>query len=111
MADISTTTVQLATAIGYTSAASITTIGTVTTPPTMWEISPQVGSVAGGTVIRVTGAGWGKSTKIDLLAKGASVCSKVEITKYGEFYCTTKPAVVALGSAMQLKVGGTKYEC
>ena len=63
MADTTTAVVQLATKEGYVSAASITAMGTVTTVPTLLEISPSVGSTA-GAVLSVYGGGFGTASTV-----------------------------------------------
>jgi len=110
LADTTAATVQLATALGYVSKASITAIGAVKATPTLLEISPTVGST-GGAYISVTGGGFGTSSTVMLIAGGKDVCSKVQITKFGHFFCTTKAEVIAKGAKLELKVGSTKYDC
>ena len=97
----SATTVKLATAAGYIDPAGITTIGTVTTVPTLLEITPGVGSSAGG-VISVSGGGFGKNSTVKLFAGAVDICSKVEITKFGHFFCTTNAVVIPDAAVMKI---------
>jgi hypothetical protein len=107
---IKATTIKLATAAGYVSPASITAIGEVKTVPTLLEITPQVGSSA-GAIISVSGGGFGKNSTVKLFAGATDICSKVEITKFGHFFCTTKAVVIASGAVMKVDVDGTKFAC
>ena len=76
---------------GYSNTSSIATIGGVTLDPKLISIEPSVGSI-GGSVITVTGSGFGTSS-IGLLlfdvTTETSLCVTHEIISYGVFTCVT----------------------
>lgn len=72
--------------------------------PAILTITPSVGS-SGGSIISVTGSGFGTETVgLNLLADGETLCSVVEITAYGEFTCLTNAIEVAEGAVITVVV-------
>lgn len=88
------------------------TITTVAVTPNLVSISPATGS-AGGTLLTVTGTGFGTSTAgVDLVkADGASVCDKVTVTGYGTFTCMTKSEEITSSDTLSLKTSAGTYAC
>lgn len=78
----------------------------------MVSISPASGS-AGGTLLTVTGTGFGKkSTGITLVdSTDKDVCEKVEITGYGTFTCLTKPGEILKSNKLKLKTSKATSVC
>lgn len=66
-------------------------VKTVAVTPNMISVSPSSGS-AGGTLITVTGTGFGTQTaNVKLVdSSDADVCQTLTITGYGKFTCLTK---------------------
>jgi hypothetical protein len=72
--------------------------------PQLFSISPSSGSSA-GSVITVTGTGFGVETKnLNLIAAGSKLCSQVTIVKYGELKCLTNAIVVAQGATLDFTI-------
>ena len=88
------------------------TITTVSVTPNLVSISPATGS-AGGTLLTVTGTGFGVKTEGVTLAKasGDSVCDKVTITGYGTFTCMTKAEEITASDVLSLKTSAGTYAC
>ncbi|MCP4566435.1 MAG: hypothetical protein GY841_02510, partial [FCB group bacterium] len=88
------------------------TITTVPVTPNLVSISPATGS-AGGTLLTVTGTGFGVKTEGVTLAKasGDSVCDKVTITGYGTFTCMTKAEEITASDVLSLKTSAGTYAC
>lgn len=106
----STDVVKLLSAEGYSNTSSEETIGTVSLTPTLISISPEVGSI-GGSVITVTGSGFGTSVDgIGLYDGTQEICTSTEIVSYGVFTCTTD-AVEIDNVNMQLSISGSYYDC
>lgn len=107
---ISTDIVKLVSAEGYSDTASEETVGTLTMTPTLISISPEVGSI-GGSVITVTGSGFGMSVDgIGLYDGTQEICTSTEIVSYGVFTCTTD-AIEIDNAAMQISISGSYYDC
>jgi len=87
-------------------------IKTVAITPNLVSITPATGSV-GGTLLTVTGTGFGKKTKSLTLVDGADkdVCATVEIKGYGSFTCLTKPGEMLKSSKLKIKTDKGKYAC
>ena len=91
--------------------AIVARIGTITLSPTLVKIEPATGS-SGGSTIRVTGSGFGTSTKDVMLVAGSTdICTSVTMVSYGVFDCVTKAEEVADATTMKLKIGGESYDC
>ena len=66
--------------------------GQITMVPNLVSISPSSGS-SGGTLVTVTGTGFGVNTADVTLVNGSTgddICDAVTITGYGTFTCLTK---------------------
>jgi hypothetical protein len=76
--------------------------------PTMISLTPAVGSAA-GTVIKVTGSGFGSLTTNLNLWSGASgnVCNSVTYVNPFTLLCTTKPVFMNAGE-LQLNTGNAQ---
>ncbi len=76
--------------------------------PTLLSLSPTVGSAA-GTVIKVTGSGFGSlTTNLNLWSsQSGNVCSKVTYVDPYTFLCTTNPIVMADGE-LKLNTGNAQ---
>jgi len=72
------------------------------------SLTPEVGSAA-GTVVKVTGSGFGSLTTTLNLWGSASgnVCSKTTYVSSGSFLCTTNAVVLAAGE-LKLNVGNAQ---
>lgn len=58
--------------------------------PDISQISPSVGSVAGGTVMTISGSGFSKNISRNLVYVGGEICT-VTASDYGYIQCTTSP--------------------
>jgi hypothetical protein len=85
---------------------------TATIAPTLVSISPSTGS-AGGTLITVTGTGFGTdSADLNLQhSSGSDICDEVNVTGYGTFTCLTKVMEISSSDAINLKLGSDIYFC
>lgn len=62
---------------------------------------------AGGSIITVTGSGFGVETeRLNLLADGVELCATVDIIEYGIFECHTNKIEVANGAQILIAIGG-----
>lgn len=87
------------------------TITSVTVTPALVSISPSTGS-AGGTLLTVTGTGFGTLTEgVTLDIGGTDICAKVEVTGYGSFTCLTKAMEIANTDTIQLKTSTGVFAC
>ena len=88
------------------------TIRTVAVTPNLVSISPATGS-AGGTLLTVTGTGFGSKTEgLTLVdSNDSDVCDKVEIIGYGQFTCQTKAIEIEKTNALKLKTSAASYAC
>merc|ERR1711893_251305 len=84
--------------------AGYDTVTTVAVTPNLVSISPATGS-AGGTLLTVTGTGFGSATSgLTLVdSSGTDVCAKVENISYGQFTCMTKPMEILKTNTLKLK--------
>ena len=92
---------------GYSDFTSVTVI------PTLVSISPSTGS-SGGTLITVTGTGFGTSTEgVNLTheTSGTDICEEVYMTGYGSFTCLTTAMEITSGDALTLKTASGSYSC
>jgi hypothetical protein len=89
-----------------------TTVTTIAVTPVLTKISPNSGS-AGGTLLTVTGAGFGKRTSGLTLVDSSDkdVCASVTITGYGSFTCLTKPGEIQKTNALKIKTAAGTYAC
>jgi len=87
-------------------------VKTVAVTPNLIEITPSSGST-GGTLLTVTGTGFGKKTAgLTLVnAAGTDVCAKVTITAYGSFTCMTKPGEMVKSDKLKIKTSKASYAC
>jgi len=77
------------------------------------SVSPSTGS-SGGTLLTVTGTGFGTSTEvINLVHESSSteMCEEVIITGYGTFTCLTKAMEITAGDTILLKTSSGEYAC
>jgi hypothetical protein len=107
--NIDVSEIKLLSAAGYSNTSSEETMGSISATPTLKSISPSNGSI-GGSVITVTGSGFGTSTEGLGLYDGAQeICSSVEVVSYGVFTCTTD--AVEVDASMQISISGSYYDC
>lgn len=93
----STDVVKLLSAEGYSNTESEETIGTISLTPTLISVSTHTGSI-GGSVITVTGSGFGTSVEgIGLYDGTKEICTSTEILSYGVFTCTTDAVEIDSG--------------
>jgi hypothetical protein len=113
MLSTSTSDVKLLSGEGYSSTASVEAIGTITLAPKLMSVAPEVGSI-GGSVITVTGSGFGTGTA-DLglydASTSTSICASTTVVSYGVFTCVTNTVEVSIGNTIQLEIGSDKYDC
>ena len=86
---------------------------TVTVEPTLVSISPSTGS-SGGTLITVTGTGFGTSTEgVNLTheTSGIDICEEVNMVSYGSFTCLTSAIEITAGDVITLKTASGSYSC
>ena len=84
-----------------------------TMSPTLVSISPSTGS-SGGTLITVTGTGFGTSTTgLNLVhsASGTEICSEVTISEYGSFTCLTQAMEISSSDQINIKTDSGSYSC
>ena len=110
MLDESSSNVQIYFADGL--ALNYASFTSVTVVPTLVSISPASGS-AGGTLLTVTGTGFGSSTTgLNLEhATGGDICDEVTILGYGSFTCLTKAMEIVSGETLTLKTASGSYSC
>jgi len=107
--NIDVSEIKLLSAAGYSNTSSEETMGSISATPTLKSISPSNGSI-GGSVITVTGSGFGTSTEGLGLYDGAQeICTSVEVVSYGVFTCTTD--AVEVDATMQISISGSYYDC
>ena len=85
----------------------------MTVVPTLVSISPSSGS-SGGTLIKVTGTGFGTSTEgVNLTheSSGVDICEEVNMTSYGTFTCLTTAMEITAGDVITLKTSSGSYSC
>lgn len=81
--------------------------------PTLVSISPSAGS-SGGTLLTVTGTGFGvDTTGLNLVhsSSGTDICSEVTITGYGQFTCLTVAMEISSSDQINLKTDSGSYSC
>ena len=86
---------------------------TATMEPKLLSISPSTGS-SGGTLITVTGSGFGATNTTDVQLvnqSGNQLCDTVTMTGYGTFTCLTKQTDIATTDTLSISIGGTSYGC
>ena len=84
-----------------------------TIAPTLVSISPSSGS-SGGSLITVTGTGFGVDTQdvnLQHTATNSEICSEVTVTGYGSFTCLTKVMEIESSDSINLMVGSDIYSC
>jgi hypothetical protein len=92
---------------GYADFASLTVV------PTVVSISPSTGS-SGGTLITVTGTGFGTSTEdVNLIDENSDteICEEVKMISYGSFTCLTKAMEITAGDVITLKTASGAFSC
>lgn len=80
-------------------------ISTFSVSPTLVSISPSTGS-SGGTLLTITGTGFGTETEsMNLVhsSSGTEICEEVNITGYGTFTCLTKAMEIESSDEIILK--------
>ena len=73
--------------------------------PSLVSISPSTGS-SGGTLITVTGAGFGVNTiglNLAIYGDSDTICEEVTITGYGSFTCLTKEMQISASDTIVLQ--------
>lgn len=88
-------------------------VSSVTVSPSLVSVSPSSGSF-GGTLITVTGTGFGVDTQdVNLIheATGTEICSEVEMISYGTFTCLTVSLEIAPADNLYLKTASGSYSC
>jgi len=86
---------------------------TASIAPTLVSISPSTGS-AGGTLITVTGTGFGvnsSSVNLQHTTSGQDICQEVTITGYGSFTCLTNAMEISSSDSINLKIGTDIFSC
>lgn len=87
-------------------------ISSLTFTPAFVSVSPNTGGSAGGTLLTVTGTGFGVDTTGLGINKGTTpLCAKVTVTGYGSFTCMTNPVEVLSTDVLKLAVGTSSYAC
>ena len=84
-----------------------------TMTPTLVSVSPSTGS-SGGTLLTVTGTGFGVNTKGVTLwnvSTNKDVCKSVQITAYGTFTCLTNVLEIKNTDTLKLKTASGSYAC
>jgi len=92
---------------GYADFTSLTVV------PTLVSISPSTGS-SGGTLITVTGTGFGTSTEgVNLThdTSGTDICDEVNMISPGTFTCLTTAMEITAGDSITLKTASGSYSC
>lgn len=98
------TNIQVFNSMGYPEGSEIE--HAIDVPLALLLIEPAVGST-GGSIIKVTGSGFGTLTEgLNLLADGVELCESVEITAYGSFLCHTNQIEVANGAQILIAIDG-----
>ena len=85
----------------------------MTVEPTLVSISPSTGS-SGGTLITVTGTGFGTDTEgVNLThdASGTDICEEVNMISYGTFTCMTTAMEITAGETITIKTASGSYSC
>ena len=85
----------------------------VSVVPTLVSVSPATGS-SGGTLLTVTGTGFGVNTvDVNLVheTSGVDICVEVTVTGYGSFTCLTAAMEIASTDVLLLKTASGTYSC
>lgn len=88
-------------------------MSSVTVSPSLVSVSPSSGSF-GGTLITVTGTGFGVDTQdVNLIheTSGTEICSEVEMISYGTFTCLTVSLEISSADNLYLKTASGSYSC
>ena len=88
-------------------------VNSVTVTPSLVSVSPSSGSF-GGTLITVTGTGFGVDTQdVNLIhsTTGTELCSEVSVTGYGTFTCLTVSLEISSTDSLYLKTASGSYSC
>ena len=110
MKDVSSTNVQVYFADGNPTDYTKTTSLTFT--PSFVSVSPNTGGSIGGTLVTVTGTGFGINTKDLGLKKGTSAfCQEVKVTGYGKFTCLTTSVSSLSTDVLKFTILTTEYAC
>ena len=86
----------------------------MTFPQNFVSVSPNSAGSEGGTLVTVTGTGFGKSTTgLDLkdITTNALLCKVVTIISYGKFTCLTKALPVAATDVIKVIKDTTLLAC
>ena len=79
----------------------------------MNSVTPQVGS-SGGTLITVSGHGFGVNTEglqVWHEQSDSDICEEVEVLEYGKFTCLTKAMEILPTDTLVLVTSTGKYDC
>ena len=82
---------------------------TITNTPAFLTVTPATGSAA-GTLIHVTGSGFGIETEISLALNGVSMCQTVTMTGYGAFDCLTTAVEITDSDEVTLLYDNTHFD-
>jgi len=86
----------------------------LTLTPKLVSIYPNTGSI-GGTLLTITGVGFGVETLGLGLVNGSSsnvqLCEYAKVLGYGKFICFTKPLSVASTNTLKINQGTTYFTC
>lgn len=87
---------------------------TLTFTPTFISVSPNSGGSIGGTLMTITGTGFGVDTTglgLKDVTTNQPLCSKVQVTGYGTFTCLTVQVNVASSDVLKMSKDSTLYAC
>ena len=93
--------------------AGYDSFNSATVAATLVSISPSTGS-SGGTLLTVTGTGFGMDSQdvnLEHTSSATDICEEVTITGYGSFTCLTKAMEIQSSDSINLKVGSDIYSC
>jgi len=81
------------------------------TPTFLWVSPNDIGS-QGGTLLTVTGTGFGVNTvKLGLKKGTTALCAEVKVTGYGRFTCLTNAIAVAATDSLSMSQDTKTYTC
>jgi hypothetical protein len=90
-------------------------ITSLTFTPNFISVTPNSNGSQGGTLLTVTGTGFGVNTTLlglKNITKNAALCKEVKVTGYGTFTCLTNAVAVAATDVLKIsKSTTTLYAC
>lgn len=110
--DITSSDVKIYFADGLPTDYSLITGLTFT--PKFISVYPNSDGSQGGTLLTVTGVGFGVNTTLlglKNITKSAALCKEVKVTGYGTFTCLTNAVAVASTDSLQITKSTTTYAC